>query len=533
MTSDSGACNLITASHHYTNDTVHAAAACLEGGTDINSGFVYLNEIEHGVASGVIPEAAVRTALRNAYGFRMRLGLFDPDNTTTDKNRDIPVTAIGAAEHKEASLDAARQSLVLLKNDPPERGLPFTPGKRLAVIGTDVDSIISLMEPSNYNADNICPRTKHSSSRRLSSTSGLPDFSGGINLDCLSTIWRSLNDTNAQAGGTSTLLAKHCKDALDGAGCNETWSSTDIAAAVALAKAADYTVVVVSNAESEGGEGQDRKSIALAPDQMALAKAIFGALGEEDGDNGASHPTQAALMMINGGIMGIDSLRDDVDGAILEIFMPGAYGPQAVAETVFGKNVPGGKLPVTMYYSNYTDGLSIDDMSMQAGQGRTYRYFDGPVVYPFGHGVSYTTFSLQWSPPPGRTVLQTAGDSTTYTVEVKNTGAVFTADEVVLAFFKPKRSTIASLRDSSTPVVIKQLFGFERVRLAPGSSQQLKFTVNATQVALADGDGHTSLHPGEYEIVFSRGCVGCAELTTALAVDAPAPIRLKSFRRWW
>ena len=109
VTSDSGACNLITASHHYTNDTVHAAAACLEGGTDINSGFVYLHEIEHGVSSGVIPEEAVRTALRNAYGFRMRLGLFNPDNTTEDKNRDIPVTAIGAAEHKEASLDAARQ----------------------------------------------------------------------------------------------------------------------------------------------------------------------------------------------------------------------------------------------------------------------------------------------------------------------------------------------------------------------------------------------------------------------------------------
>ena len=60
------------------------------------------------------------------------------------------------------------------------------------------------------------------------------------------------------------------------------------------------------------------------------------------------------------------------------------YGAQAVAETVWGENVPGGKLPFTMYFSNYTDGLSIDDMSMQAGHGRTYRYFAGPVIYPFG-----------------------------------------------------------------------------------------------------------------------------------------------------
>ena len=82
-------------------------------------------------------------------------------------------------------------------------------------------------------------------------------------------------------------------------------------------------------------------------------------------------------------------------------------------------------------------------------------------------------------------------------------------------------------------IVIKQLFGFERVRLAPGSSQRLTFAVNATTVALVDGDGHTSLHPGVYEIVFSRGCVGCAELTTTLVVDTRGPIRLKTFRKWW
>ena len=119
-------------------------------------------------------------------------------------------------------------------------------------------------------------------------------------------------------------------------------------------------------------------------------------------------------------------------------------------------------------------------------------------------------------------------------MEVKNTGSTYAADEVVLAFYKPKRHTIPSLRDRmDTPVVIKQLFGFERVHLAPGASQQIVFTVNATSIALVDGDGHTSLHPGEYEIVFTRGCVGCAELTTSVVVDTPAPIRLKTFRKWW
>lgn len=297
---------------------------------------------------------------------------------------------------------------------------------------------------------------------------------------------------------------------------------------MALAKTADNLIVVISDANDEGGEGRDRASIALAPDQMALAQAVFAAVAE-------STKIKATLMTITGGVIAFDGLRETAP-SILDIKMPGVYGAQAVAETVWGENVPAGKLPFTMYYSNYTDGLSIDDMSMQAGHGRTYRYFGGPVIYPFGHGLSYTTFSLKWSPtPPGRVaILQTATDSTTYTVEVKNTGPTYAADEVVLAFFKPRPHTIPSLRNRpDTPVVIKQLFGFERVHLAPGASVQLRFTVNATAIALVDGDGHTSLHPGEYDIVFSRGCAGCLELDVPLVVDAPKPIRMKTFRKWW
>lgn len=217
--------------------------------------------------------------------------------------------------------------------------------------------------------------------------------------------------------------------------------------------------------------------------------------------------------------------------------MPGVYGAQAVAETVWGQNVPGGKLPFTMYYSNYTQGLDIDDMSMQAGRGRTYRYFGGPVIYPFGHGISYTTFALSWSPPPPPlpAVFQSATDAHVYTVKVTNTGAVYTADEVVLAFLRPRRATIPSLARAvpPVPVVRKQLFGFERLTLAPGASRELRFRVNASALALADGDGHMSLHPGAYELLFSRGCVGCRELKAEVTVAAARPIRLQSFRRWW
>ena len=114
-----------------------------------------------------------------------------------------------------------------------------------------------------------------------------------------------------------------------------------------------------------------------------------------------------------------------------------------------------------------------------------------------GHGLSYTTFSLQWTPPPRAAVFHSASDSSTYSVLVKNTGSRYAADEVVLLFLKPRASSIPSLRDSGTPVVIRQLFDFRRVHVAAGASTTLSFTVNASSLALVDGEVHTSLHPGE------------------------------------
>jgi beta-glucosidase len=116
---------------------------------------------------------------------------------------------------------------------------------------------------------------------------------------------------------------------------------------VALAKTAENLIVVISDANDEGGEGRDRASIALAPNQMALATAVFVVVGEI--------PTvKATLMTITGGVIAFDSLRE-IAPSILDIKMPGVYGAQAVAETVWGENVPAGKLPFTVYYSNDTD----------------------------------------------------------------------------------------------------------------------------------------------------------------------------------
>ena len=504
ITSDTDACGDIASSHHYAKDGEHATADCLAGGTDINSGGTYAKYLAKSIAAKVTPDADARAALRNAYKIRMRLGLFDPK--VPNANRGIKTDVIGSAEHKAASLLASYQSMTLLKND--AAVLPLKPGGKLAVIGSSVDAIADTM--GNYNGDNICPRK-----------SGGAAAGVAVKTDCLTSIWKALNASNAAAGGASTLVTYATKK----------WTSSAIAEAVAAAKAADAVVLAASNANDEGGEGHDRSSIALEASQLAMCKAVLAAT--------AGTSTKVALLLINGAIIGLDELRDGAS-AILEAFLPGVYGAKAVADTIWGAYNPGGKLPVTMYFSNYTELVNFDDMSMQAGPGRTYRYLpeDFPVVYPFGYGLSYTTFDLKWNPPQPTahaTHVAVSGGTgaaaaTDYSVVVTNTGKI-PGDEVVLAYLKPQARSFETL-PVGTPVETKRLFGFQRVHLEPGASTTLTFSVGTRQLQMVDIDGHAALHSGKFSVVFSRG--HGAELSAPITVHAPhGPVRTKTFRRWW
>eukprot|EP00054_Salpingoeca_dolichothecata_P005287 m.33980 g.33980 ORF g.33980 m.33980 type:complete len:286 (+) comp15357_c0_seq1:102-959(+) len=229
------------------------------------------------------------------------------------------------------------------------------------------------------------------------------------------------------------------------------------------------------------------------------------------------------------GIIAIDDLKDK-SPSIVEAFMPGIHGAQALAETVFGDNNPGGKMPVTLYDSSYIEQVDFLNMSMTNGPGRSYRYYTGTPLFTFGYGLSYTTFTQKWNPqPPPTTVLSSNGkNSANYTVTVTNTGDV-AGDEVVQAYYKPDASSFSTLGDA--PVIIKQMFGFERVHLTPGQSVTLHFNLDLENLSMVDGEGHRSIHPGYFDIIFSRGHGD--ELVTRVQVAETAPRRLETFRKWW
>ena len=226
--------------------------------------------------------------------------------------------------------------------------------------------------------------------------------------------------------------------------------------------------MVVSNAETDGGEGHDRYTVALSDDQIALSRAVLA----------LDKPT--ALVLVNGGAISIDGLKDAAP-AVLQAWMPGVEGGTAIAETLFGQNVPGGKLPVTIYPSSYVNRTDFLSMDVAAGAGRTYRYYKGELepLWHFGFGLSYSTFELAWGAPPPTRALDGVDDSNAYEVAVKNSGAV-AADEVVQLYFAPS-DAIATRGGAPTP--LRQLVAFERVHLQPGETKTVRFAVSARQLA--------------------------------------------------
>jgi beta-glucosidase-like glycosyl hydrolase len=493
ITSDSDSCADIWKSHHYETSGEAATRDCLVSGTDIDSGGTYKSYLASGVTKKIVDEETVLEALRNSYRMRFEMGLFEGQNKSFMDSplRQIKTDVVGSAAHQEMSLLSARQGMVLLKNS--GSALPFAKGKHVAVIGQNVNSTQALT--GNYDGP-LCPK-------------------GGA--ACFPSIAQAVESLNG--AGSVTVVT----------------SITNTADAVAAAKAADQVVLVVDNAKDGGGEGHDRQTISLSSAQVSLCDAVLdAALGKP-----------IVLVMVNGGAISIDGLKERAP-SILEAFMPGVHGGTAVAETIFGDNNPGGKLPITIYHSNYTSEVDFLDMSMTAGPGRSYKYYTGTPLFPCFFGLSFTTFTLEWTPQPSRPTQQQQQQSTTvvvvrggtaitatkYTVKVTNTGTI-AGDEVVFAFVKPQQaSSLSSSAGMLTPVEAKRLFAFERVHLDAGASTTLTFEVNVQKhLAMVDSDGHSVLQSGSFDVMLSRG--HGKELTSTLQLEAQEPVRTKTFRKWW
>ena len=256
--------------------------------------------------------------------------------------------------------------------------------------------------------------------------------------------------------------------------------------AVESVRNADVAVIVLGisgelegeemSVSEEGFKGGDRISIDLRRPEENLLEAVAG----------TGKPV--VLVLVNGSALAVNWADEHVN-AILESWYPGEEGGTAIAQTLSGKNNPGGRLPVT-FYTGVEQLPPFEDYAMK---GRTYRYFEGKPLYPFGYGLSYTTFSYRGLRLPKKTIR--AGDPLSAEVTVANTGTR-EGDEVVQLYLSFPNVPGAPLR---------ALRGFKRVHLKPGESEKVRFELKDRDLSMVSEAGEPIITKGKYQVFIGGG----------------------------
>jgi beta-glucosidase len=608
VVSDCAAVADVDTGHHFAPDMAHAAADAVKAGTDLECGFGQgqaFAALADAVHQNLVTEADIDTALHRLFAARFELGMFDPPSSFP--YGQIPYSEVNSPQHRQLSLQAAHESIVLLKNQ--DHILPLKSSiANIAVIGPTAELVQSLQ--GNYNGPPPAPVypvngiEKRFSSARVSYAQGSPLVAGfaipiehtalrpaspggpgrdtGLTAEyfnnntlggqpVLTRVDRNINfnwdkvvpvpglqRNNFSVRWTGSFVPPApgdyqlgvrinycyaCENAegfrlfLDGklliasgnkttgergsgfdakvhfddtkahdirleylhgtgsAGIDLTWiAPVDVLRneAVHAAQQSDVVIACVGLSPSLEGEempihldgfsGGDRTSIDLPAVQEDLLKAV------------AATGKPLIVVLQNGSALAVNWAAQHAN-AILEAWYPGEEGGTAIADTLAGDNNPSGRLPLT-FYSSLSQVPDFTDYSMK---GRTYRYFDGKPLYPFGFGMSYTKFD--YTDLKGPTILA-AGDPAKIEITVTNSGPVAGDDVVELYLRQPPAF--------ETP--IRTLAGFQRVHLDPGESAQIRFSINPRTLGQVDEQGNRVILPGPYRISVGGGQPGSSSI---------------------
>jgi beta-glucosidase len=564
VVSDCGAVDDIFQGHKVAATREEAAARAVKAGTDLDCGSEY-SALVPAVRQKLITEAEIDTSLRRLLTARFRLGMFDPPERVP--YAQIPYSVNDSPEHRALALEAARKSIVLLKNEggmlPLHKGL-----KTIAVIGPNADNLDVLL--GNYNGDPTEPVTPLEGIRRKAgprtqvlyaqgsdlaenmpmpetvpssalSTSDGPDRKNGLQAEYFNKAdpqplftridpqiafrwWdgaprADMDDDNFHVRWTGYLAPPVTgKYQLGAIGMNDYEISLDGKPLVS-AKNPHESNYRYADVELQAGKlypirvefhemvNDADMRLVWAPPGRKLEDAALDAAGKADAivlclglsprlegeeqkvpvpgfeggdrvDLGLPRPQQEllqkiaglqkplVLVLLNGSALAVEWARDHVP-AIVEAWYPGQAGGTAIADVLFGDYNPAGRLPVTFYKS--ADQLPpFEDYEML---GRTYRYFQGEPLYPFGFGLSYTQFAYRLLTLPK---AAPATREAKIQVEVRNAGKL-AGEEVVQLYLKH--------RGEQGVAPIRSLAGFERVALRAGERKIVEFTLTPRQLA--------------------------------------------------
>lgn len=446
-----GDCNAIAriaVAHHYASSNEQAVALALLAGSDLDCGSAFRSGLAGAQSNGWISSKDLDRAVTRVLSMRVRLGEFDPKASAPYAS--IDASAIHSQANQQLALQAARESITLLKND---GTLPLSKAiKSIALIGPHADDAYF----GNYSG---------SSNSSVTAKQGLQQMFA--------------------AGGPTINYQQGCTIS----GPKDT---TMFAAATTAAASSEVAIVVLGTDNTVMAEGKDRADWNLPGVQLDLLKAVV-----------AANP-KTILVLAAGANLGVDWAQSNVP-AILCSWHNGEAQGKALAETLFGVANPAGRVSTTWYSST----ASIPPMAdYDVRKGRTYMYYTGKPIYPFGHGLSYTKFTYK-NLTVAPSVIGTSGQATV-TFELTNSGSV-AGDEVVQVYVHDNASAVAR--------PIKALRAFKRINLAAGQKTTVNLLIAAEDLALWDSASQAwVVSKGQYD-VFVGASSEDTRLTGSFVVD--------------
>ena len=449
--------------HHFAKNGTEAAATALKAGMDNEcagndspaKGDQDYAPFLDAVKQGLLSQLDIDRAIEHLFTARMRLGMFDPPEKVP--YAQIPESEIDSAAHRQLALKAAQESMVLLKND----------------------GILPLTAKNQVTAKNQAAKGPAVQGKKI-------------------LVAGPLADSTAALEASVSAKSSHSVSALEGIrrqfGATLVSYAPGVADAVAAARRADVVVAVVGlNPKMEGEMNPGDEKKALLPGSGAADRASLD-LPQSDESllealKGTGKPLIVVLM--NGGALSVNWANQNAN-AILEAWYAGEEAGTAIAQTLAGTNNPAGRLPVTFYKS--VDQLpAFDDYSMSQ---RTYRYFEGEPLYPFGYGLSYSTF--EYSNLKVSAQEMKAHEPLTVEVNIKNTSPR-AGDEVAQLYLTFPRRPGAPLR---------ALRGFTRVHLEAGEQRHLTFTLQSRDLSQVNDWGDRLVGQGSYVVTVGGGQPG-------------------------
>lgn len=480
VVSDCGAIHDIHKNHKVTASPAESAALAVNNGCDLNCGWTY-GALKEAVEQGLVSGETIDQAVTRVFITRFKLGMFDPPAMVPLAG--TPYETNDSEEHRQLALETAVKSMVLLKNEHGLLPLDRSKIRTIAVIGPNADNQRILV--GNYNGTPSKYVTPLTGIREAVEPDTKVIYAEGCGLNVT---WISFWGKGATAGFTEAIAAAERSDVV----------------IMCLGISPDLEGEQGDTAAAASESGGDRLRIDLPGMQEELLKAV-AAVGKP-----------VILVLFNGSPVAVNWAEENIP-AIIEAWYPGEEGGTALAGILFGVYNPAGRVPVTFVKS--LDQLpAFTDYSMK---GRTYRYMEEEPLYPFGYGLSYTSFAYSGLAVSDRELTTTEEKELLVGVTVTNTRKR-AGEEVVQLYLAAPGAGIT--------IPKWELRGFERITLQPGEKKTVQFSLTRRQLASIDNHGDCILEPGKYRIYVggrqpderSRQLAGTEVLTTEVTIAGEA-----------